>query len=195
MLRCSVNFTVILINITKFLNVSWLTVIVFPRIAVWRMSGLLRVAFNFLKRWRGGGGEMCCSNLMKVWKERENKDVGRKIDRSTNTGAVLVLIIHSAVVLLFALHTQLLQVLTVHSAYDLEFACAMTDSTGGTALKTAPTVGVEVVLSYSNCVATFRVLLLTQLSKEGFSILSLSACPNVVFWALKIGQCDTISPF
>ena len=151
--------------------------------------------------------------------------MGRKIDRSTNTGAVLVLIIHSAVGLLFALRTQLLQVLTVHSAYDLEFACAMKDSIGGSDLKTAPTVGVEVVLLYSNCVATFRVLLQTELSKasflhfklspcslccmlflgnypkesiqhkEGFSRLSLSACPNVIFCALKVGQYDTISPF
>ena len=102
--------------------------------------------------------------------------MGRKIDRSTNTGAVLVLIIHSAVGLLFALRTQLLQVLTVHSAYDLEFACAMKDSIGGSDLKTAPTVGVEVVLLYSNCVATFRVLLQTELSKAGFLHFKLSPC-------------------
>ena len=31
--------------------------------------------------------------------------------------------------------------------------------------------------------------------KEGFSRLSLSACPNVIFCALKVGQYDTISPF
>jgi hypothetical protein len=72
--------------------------------------------------------------------------VGRKIDRSTNTGAVLVLIMHSAAGLLFALRTQLLQVPTVHSASDPEVACAMAGSSGGTDLKTAPTVGAEVVL-------------------------------------------------
>ena len=98
--------------------------------------------------------------------------MGRKIDRSTNTGAVLVLIIHSAVGLLFALGTQLLQVLTVHSASDLEVACTMMDSTGGTDLKTAPTVGVQVVLLYGNFVATFRLLQQTELSKEGICRLS-----------------------
>jgi hypothetical protein len=111
--------------------------------------------------------------------------VGRKIDRSTNTGAVLVLIIHSAVGLLFALRTQLLQVLTVRSAADLEFACAMTDSTGGSEWQTAPTVGAQVVLLYNSSVATFRLWPQTQLSKEGFSLLSLSSCLTVVLWALK----------
>ena len=90
--------------------------------------------------------------------------MGRKIDRSTNTGAVPILIIHSAVGLLFALRTQLLQVLTVHSASDLEVACAITDSTRGSYLKTAPTVGAQVVLLYGDFVATFRLLLQTELT-------------------------------